>query len=200
MVRILVLKRLYNLSDELMAYQLLDRPSYKLFCGLLDAARLPDRTTIWHFENRIGVAGAEALFATVEQQFLQHGYLAQGGSDHWCNPGFCTQAAFYPGRRTTAQRKGYACWLDSCEMSPLKTCLSGAYHAFKLREYAQPYLSTMTHRFNRCFNLAMLPISIIRTAANTGPRPEHWLYSDVSSCKSGKIVCSISFLYIDCNL
>ena len=79
MVRILVLKRLYNLSDEQMEYQLLDRRSYQRFCGLVDAARLPDRTTIWHFENRIGVAGAEALFTAVEQQILQHGYVARGG-------------------------------------------------------------------------------------------------------------------------
>ncbi len=34
MVRILVLKRLYDLSDEQMEYQLLDRMSYQRFCGL----------------------------------------------------------------------------------------------------------------------------------------------------------------------
>lgn len=79
MVRILVLKRLYNLSDEQMEYQLLDLHSYQRFCGLLDAACLPDRTTIWHFENRIGVVDAEALFAAVEQQILQYGYMARGG-------------------------------------------------------------------------------------------------------------------------
>ena len=58
---------------------MLDRHSYQRFCGLVDAARLPDRTTIWHFENRIGVVGAEALFAAVEQQILRHGYVARGG-------------------------------------------------------------------------------------------------------------------------
>ena len=79
MVRILVLKRLYNHSDEQMEYQLLDRHSYQRFCGLRDAANLPDRTTIWNFENRIGAAGAEALFTAVEQQLLQHGYVARGG-------------------------------------------------------------------------------------------------------------------------
>ena len=47
MVRILVLKRLYNLSDEQMEYQLLDRMSYQRFCGLADSANVPDRTTIW---------------------------------------------------------------------------------------------------------------------------------------------------------
>ena len=34
MMRILVLKRLYNLSDGQMEYQLLDRHSYQRFCGL----------------------------------------------------------------------------------------------------------------------------------------------------------------------
>ena len=45
----------------------------------MGAACLPDRTTIWYLENRVGVAGAEALFAVVEQQILQHGYVARGG-------------------------------------------------------------------------------------------------------------------------
>ena len=67
MVRILVLKRLYNLSDEQMEYQLLDRMSYKRFCGQANA-NIPDRTTVWAFENRIGEAGAQALFDGVSAQ------------------------------------------------------------------------------------------------------------------------------------
>ena len=79
MVRILVLKRLYNLSDEQMEYQLLDRMSYKRFCGLANAANIPDRTTVWTFENRIGEAGAKALFDGVTAQLLQKGFIARGG-------------------------------------------------------------------------------------------------------------------------
>ena len=79
MVRILVLKRLYNLSDEQMEYQLLDRMSYQRFCGLRDARHIPDRTTIWTFENRIGEAGAKALFDGVSAQLLQQGFIARGG-------------------------------------------------------------------------------------------------------------------------
>jgi len=60
-VRILVLKRLNNLSDERMEFLLLDRLSYQRFCGLTQALNVPDRTTIWTFENRIGEAGATAL-------------------------------------------------------------------------------------------------------------------------------------------
>ena len=79
MVRILVLKRLYNLSDEQMEYQLLDRMSYKRFCGLANATNVPDRTTVWTFENRIGEAGAKALFDGVSAQLLKKGFIARGG-------------------------------------------------------------------------------------------------------------------------
>ena len=79
MVRILVLKRLYNLSDEQMEYQLLDRMSYKRFCGLSNAANIPDRTAVWTFENRIGGAGARALFDGVTAQLLKKGFIARGG-------------------------------------------------------------------------------------------------------------------------
>jgi IS5 family transposase len=79
MVCILFIKRLYNLSDEQMEFQLLDRMSYQRFCGLAHASNIPDRTTIWHFENRIGETGAVALFDGVTQQLLQQGYLARGG-------------------------------------------------------------------------------------------------------------------------
>lgn len=78
MVRILVLKRLYALSDEQMD-QLPDRMSYQRFCGLTNSASIPDRTTIWTFENRIGETGAQALFAGVEKQLLKQGYIARGG-------------------------------------------------------------------------------------------------------------------------
>ncbi|OYY52225.1 MAG: IS5/IS1182 family transposase [Halothiobacillus sp. 28-55-5] len=79
MVRILVLKRLYNLSDEQMEYQLLDRMSYQRFCGLSQAINIPDRTTVWVFENRIGAAGAQALFDGVSAQLLKKGFIARGG-------------------------------------------------------------------------------------------------------------------------
>lgn len=79
MVRILVLKRLYNLSDEQMEYQLLDRMSYQRFCGLSQASNIPDRTTVWTFENRIGEAGANTLFDGMNAQLLAKGFIARGG-------------------------------------------------------------------------------------------------------------------------
>ena len=55
MLRILVLKRLQNLSDEQMEYLLLDRMSYQRFCLLAHSATVPDRNTIRHYQQRLGV-------------------------------------------------------------------------------------------------------------------------------------------------
>lgn len=79
MVRILVLKRLYNLSDEQMKFQLLDRMSYQRFCLLQDAMNVPDRNTIWRFGERIGVDGATVLLHGVDAQLHRHGFIARGG-------------------------------------------------------------------------------------------------------------------------
>ena len=91
MVRILVLKRLYNLSDGQMEYQLLDRMSYQRFCGLSQAANLPDRTTVWVFENRIGEAGAQALFDGHGSTTACARLYCPRRPDHRCDPGTCPQ-------------------------------------------------------------------------------------------------------------
>ena len=79
MVRVLILKRLYNLSDEQVEYQLLDRMSFQRFCLLSDSANVPDRNTVWQFQQRIGVDGASAIFQGVDIQLQRHGYIARGG-------------------------------------------------------------------------------------------------------------------------
>ena len=68
-----MLKRLYNLSDEQMEYQLLDRMSYKRFCGLANASQYAGSHHGVDFENRIGEAGAKALFDGVSAQLLRRG-------------------------------------------------------------------------------------------------------------------------------
>lgn len=80
MVRILVLQHLYDLSDDAMEYQLLDRLSFQRFCGLRHSSTIPDAKTVWVFRERIREAGgAEVLFEGVQRQLRQHGYTARGG-------------------------------------------------------------------------------------------------------------------------
>ena len=97
LVRIQVLKRLNNLSDERMEFLLLDRLSYQRFCGLTLALNVPDRTTIWTFENRIGEAGATALFEGVTEQLLRQGFIARGGQ--------MIDATLVPAPRQNSRRK-----------------------------------------------------------------------------------------------
>jgi len=51
MFKILILQRLYNLSDEQMEFQLNDRMSFKRFAGLDFSHRVPDCNTIWNFRQ-----------------------------------------------------------------------------------------------------------------------------------------------------
>jgi IS5 family transposase len=56
MLRIMVLKRLYNLSDEQMEYQLRDRLSFLRFVQLGLGDSVPDSRTIWLYADRLAKA------------------------------------------------------------------------------------------------------------------------------------------------
>jgi len=80
MVRVLVVQQMFNLSDEQMEYQLLDRLSFQRFVGLRQSSQIPDRTTIWTFKERLIKAGAsDSIFKAVHQQLASQGYVARGG-------------------------------------------------------------------------------------------------------------------------
>jgi IS5 family transposase len=81
MVKVLFLQALYNLSDEAMEHQLLDRRSFQRFCDVSDRLDLPDARTIWLFKQRLvtGGLGAQALFEAVQQQLQAYGYIPRGG-------------------------------------------------------------------------------------------------------------------------
>ena len=53
MFKILVLQRLFNLSDDQTEYQITDRMSFQRFIGLSLGERVPDAKTIWLFKDTI---------------------------------------------------------------------------------------------------------------------------------------------------
>ncbi|KQV49118.1 transposase [Duganella sp. Root198D2] len=80
MVKILVLQQLYNLADDALEYQLLDRRSFLQFLDLTESSSIPDAKTIWLFRDRLAQAGAGSLvFEQVQQQLHKHGYMARCG-------------------------------------------------------------------------------------------------------------------------
>lgn len=79
-VKLLVLQQLYNLADDALEYQLLDRRSSLQFLDLTESRSIPDAKTIWLLRDRLAQAGAGTLvFDQVQQQLQQHGYLARCG-------------------------------------------------------------------------------------------------------------------------
>ncbi|CAH1204069.1 hypothetical protein NTGBS_510028 [Candidatus Nitrotoga sp. BS] len=54
----------------------------------------------------------------------------------------------------------------------LKTAISGTYHAFDFRKYADRYLTKVQNRFNRRFYLGIILKRLVRAAAITNPCTE----------------------------
>jgi IS5 family transposase len=78
--KLLILKQLYNLSNEEVEYQAHDRASFRRFLGLSEAAEIPDATTLDRFEQRLRQADLiDELFEQFEAFLRQAGYEAKGG-------------------------------------------------------------------------------------------------------------------------
>ena len=81
MFKILVLQRLYNLSDSQMQYQIMDRLSFMRFLCLNLNDRVPDEKTIWLFRETLTKSGKmEMLFEEFRSFLLEKGVIATNGS------------------------------------------------------------------------------------------------------------------------
>ena len=78
--KMLVLQRLYNISDADLEYQVNDRISFMPFLNLGLEDRVPDATTVWLFREQLQKQGlVEALFEQFESYLQQAGYQAKDG-------------------------------------------------------------------------------------------------------------------------
>lgn len=76
----LILQSLYNLSDQALEFQILDRYSFSRFLGLHAASKVPDATTIWLFREDLTRAQVvEELFERFDQFLSEAGFRAQKG-------------------------------------------------------------------------------------------------------------------------
>ena len=78
--KILILQSLYNLSDEAMEYQILDRYSFSRFLGIRQGAKVPDATTIFRFRDELAKAGViDLLFSKFDHFLHANDFRAQKG-------------------------------------------------------------------------------------------------------------------------
>jgi IS5 family transposase len=81
MFRALLLQQWYGLSDPGLEEALLDRVSFRRFCGFALEEETPDETTICRFRNALKEAGlGEALFGEVARQLDDAGFLVKSGT------------------------------------------------------------------------------------------------------------------------
>ena len=80
MFKILILQALYNLSDDEMEFQIMDRLSFMRFLGLSIGDRVPDAKTIWLFRSKLEQFGlARELFERFNGFLAEAGFAARKG-------------------------------------------------------------------------------------------------------------------------
>jgi transposase, IS5 family len=81
MLKALYLASLYDLSDPALEAELVDRVSFRLFCGFALDETTPDETTLCRFRNACIEAGVLAeAFAAVNRQLDEKGLIARKGT------------------------------------------------------------------------------------------------------------------------
>jgi transposase len=79
MLKAAYLQSLYGLSDPGLEDALLDRLSFRRFCGFSLEGTTPDETTIWRFRKRAGPLIAEAI-AEIDGQLSAKGLILRKGT------------------------------------------------------------------------------------------------------------------------
>lgn len=80
MLKVLVLQRIYNLSDERTEYHIRDSLSFHRFLGLEIGDKVPDSRTIWQFRENLMRSGViKELFDLFNRKLLERGVIAKEG-------------------------------------------------------------------------------------------------------------------------
>lgn len=81
MFKVLVLEKLFNLSDDQTEYQITDRISFQRFLGLSLGEKVPDAKTIWVFKNTLTELGIiDVLFAEFNRMLEERGIITHKGT------------------------------------------------------------------------------------------------------------------------
>jgi len=80
-LKMLFLQYTFNLSDEELEDQLIDRLSFQQFVGLGYDQEIPDFTTVWHFKEALVRAGLmDPIFASIVGQIERKGLILKKGT------------------------------------------------------------------------------------------------------------------------
>jgi IS5 family transposase len=81
MFKILILQKMYNISDDQTEYQINDRLSFQRFLGLALCDNVPDAKTIWHFREELKTAQIlDTVFYRFTEQLENEKIITYSGS------------------------------------------------------------------------------------------------------------------------
>jgi IS5 family transposase len=81
MFKILILQKMYNISDDQSEYQINDRLSFQRFLGLSLCDKVPDAKTIWHFREELTKANIlDTIFYRFVRELEEKGIITRSGS------------------------------------------------------------------------------------------------------------------------
>ncbi|EPE81831.1 transposase PF05598 domain protein [Leptospira noguchii str. 1993005606] len=81
MFKIIVLQKLYNLSDRQTEYQINDRFTFQRFLGVGEHEKLPDEKTIWVYRERLIREGSDRiLFSKLSYWIQRSGFELKAGA------------------------------------------------------------------------------------------------------------------------
>jgi IS5 family transposase len=81
MFKVLVLQKMYNLSDDKTEYQILDRFSFSRFLGIDLCDSVPDAKTIWYFREQLkNHAIFDRLFEFLREKIMKADLILNDGS------------------------------------------------------------------------------------------------------------------------
>jgi IS5 family transposase len=81
MFKILILQKIYNISDDQTEYQINDRLSFQRFLGLALCDTVPDAKTIWHFREELKTAQVlDTVFYRFTEQLEKEKIITYSGS------------------------------------------------------------------------------------------------------------------------
>jgi IS5 family transposase len=81
MLKILILQRAFNISDDQVEFQIKDRLSFQTFLGLTLADKVPDANTVWAFREVLSKSGGvEKMFKKFTAHLHEQGLIMNAGS------------------------------------------------------------------------------------------------------------------------
>ena len=79
MLKVVILQKFYDLSDEAVAYEMTNRFDFMRFLAISPGGHTPDKNTVWDFKEKLGNEGVASLFDLLDAKLAEQSVVAQAG-------------------------------------------------------------------------------------------------------------------------